>query len=444
MVRIALMFCLLMAASSAFADTSIINIYDANGNLVTGDGRYYEYNDANQLVQVRQGDTITGPVIAEYFYDASGQRVKKIENGVVTYYVGKHFEKQVGGANEGSTSYYFGDDGERVAKKDPAGNIFYYHLDHLDGINAVTDSAGTIVAKTDYLPFGELRNGSSGTEKYSYTGKEKDKTDLYYFDARYNSPEFKHFTQADIAEPDYDDPQDLNRYSYVGNNPLSYVDYDGYKKKKKKHLSKREQRARSLGLNPDKDKYKVGKWSHKEYKHALSEHRKSQQKASQASSHYSAASKQKYSLTGVGSAGGSVLFGTGNSGNDAVEFPNTYMSANNISDEDRYSSQMINKGMKKFNNFLNRNILSLPEHIPYAGCAFIALNGDPAVVARGEKKLKGLTSWITGGILKTNPQFFIKLGEGRVLAFELEEIANNAEEKIKDWGVPLDALSCVE
>jgi hypothetical protein len=102
---------LLIAVSSTYTDTSIINVYDANGNLVTGDGKYYEYNDANQLVRVRQGDTITGPVIAEYFYDYSGQRVKKIENGVVTYYVGKHFEKQVGGANAGSTSYYFGDDG---------------------------------------------------------------------------------------------------------------------------------------------------------------------------------------------------------------------------------------------------------------------------------------------------------------------------------------------
>lgn len=225
----------LVAASNGYADTSIINEYDANGNLVTGDGKYYEYNDANQLIKVRQGVDQTGPVIAEYFYDFSGQRVKKIENGVVTYYVGKHFEKQVGGSNEGNTSYYFGDGGERVAKKDPTGNIFYYHLDHLDGVNAVTDSASTVVAKTDYLPFGDVRAGSSGSEKYSYTGKEKDKTDLYYFDARYNSPEFRHFTQADLAEPDFADPQDLNRYSYVGNNPLSYVDPDGFKKKKDKH-----------------------------------------------------------------------------------------------------------------------------------------------------------------------------------------------------------------
>jgi len=250
---IALILCSLITVTNSNAEDTIVNVYDNNGNLTTGDGRYYEYNDANQLAKVRQGDQ-TGPVIAEYFYDSSGQRIKKIENGVATYYVGKHYEKQVGGTNEGSTSYYFGGGGERVAKKDPAGNISYYHLDHLDGINAVTDSAGTLVSKTDYLPFGDVRTGSSGTEKYSYTDKEKDKTDLYYFNARYNSPEFRHFTQADLAEPDYADPQDLNRYAYVGNNPLSYVDDDGFKKKKKAKLSKREKWMIAHGADPDHDK----------------------------------------------------------------------------------------------------------------------------------------------------------------------------------------------
>jgi RHS repeat-associated protein len=254
------MLCLLVvAAVNGYAadDTSLINIYDQNGNLVTGDGRYYEYNDANQLVKVRQGEDATGPVVAEYFYDSAGQRVKKIENGVVSYYIGRHYEKQVGGSDAGSTSYYFGEGGERLAKKDPKGDVYYYHLDHLDGVNAVTKGTdGTVVARADYLPFGEVRAGSSGTEKYTYTGKEQDKTGLYYFEARYNSSEFRHFTQADIADPDYGDPQDLNRYAYVGNNPLSYVDYDGFKKKKKKKakLSKREKWMIAHGTDPDHDK----------------------------------------------------------------------------------------------------------------------------------------------------------------------------------------------
>lgn len=251
---------ILIYGQGVFADTPPVvntNIYDANGNLVSGDGRYYEYNDANQLARVRQGDQ-AGAVIAEYFYDSSGQRIKKIENGVVTYYVGKHFEKQVGGTNAGNSSYYFGNGGERVARKDPAGQIFYYHLDHLDGVNVVTNSTGTPVSTTDYLPFGDARAGGTGNEKYAYTGKEQDKTGLYYFDARYNSPEFRHFTQADVAEPDYDDPQDLNRYAYVGNNPTSYVDPDGFKKKKKSKkqakLSKREKWMIAHGTDPDHDK----------------------------------------------------------------------------------------------------------------------------------------------------------------------------------------------
>ena len=221
---------------SAYADVSPVNQYDANGNLISGDGKYYTYNDANQLRMVQENDQ-NGKVVSEYFYDFSGQRVKKIENGVTTYYIGKHYEANVVAGKADNSSYFFAD-GERVAKKDSTGTYFY-HPDHLGGVNAVTNSSGTVVAKTSYLPFGEIRQG--GQEKYSYTGKEKDKaTDLYYFDARYNNPELRHFTQADSASPDLSDPQDLNRYAYVGNNPLSYVDPDGHKKKK--HHSKKEEK----------------------------------------------------------------------------------------------------------------------------------------------------------------------------------------------------------
>jgi RHS repeat-associated protein len=114
-----------------------------------------------------------------------------------------------------------------VAKKDPSGKMFYYHSDHLGGTNVITDSSGTLVERVKYYPFGEIREG--GSEKYQFTGKEKDKlTDWYYFEARYYNPEFKHFTQADTVEPDIYDPQDLNRYAYVRNNPLKLVDPKGH------------------------------------------------------------------------------------------------------------------------------------------------------------------------------------------------------------------------
>lgn len=75
------------------ADTTLTYAYDANGNIIRGDGKYYEYNDANKLVRIRHNDQ-NGAVIAEYFYDNNGQRIKKVENGVTTYYIGKHYETE--------------------------------------------------------------------------------------------------------------------------------------------------------------------------------------------------------------------------------------------------------------------------------------------------------------------------------------------------------------
>lgn len=206
------------------ADTNLTYEYDANGNLIRGDGKYYEYSDANKLVRIRHGDQ-NGAVIVEYFYDYNGQRIKKVENGVTTYYIGKHYETEVKEGNTENTKYYFAN-GERVAKKDSSGNVSYYHTDHLGGTNAVTDSAGNLVERTKYYPFGEIRLG--GKERYTFTGKEQDDlTDFYYFEARYYNPEFKHFTQADTISPNIYDPQDLNRYAYVRNNPIKLTDPSG-------------------------------------------------------------------------------------------------------------------------------------------------------------------------------------------------------------------------
>jgi RHS repeat-associated protein len=256
--------------SVAEAEVSLVNQYDANGNLSNGDGKYYQYNDVNQLVRVRAGDQ-NGPIVSEYSYDYAGKRVKKVDydaagKKTTTYYVGNYYETQVADGVAANTSYtentsYYFADGERVGKKDSTGNYFF-HPDHLGGVNVVTNGNGAVVDRTSYLPFGEIQQG--GAEKYSYTGKEKDKaTDLYYFDARYNNPDLRHFTQADVAEPDLDDPQDLNRYAYVGNNPLSYVDPDGHTKKKKH--SKKEKHSKKDKKENGKDKARNQEYVYEKY-----------------------------------------------------------------------------------------------------------------------------------------------------------------------------------
>jgi len=211
--------------SSSSSSVTYNLTYDENGNLIEGFGLTFDYNDANQLWRVNE----SGATIAEYFYDSNGQRFKKNESGNVTYYVGGYYE-DVAYTNGSviNTSYYFAN-GERVAKK-LRGTTHYFHPDHLGSTNVISDSSGTLVETTKYYPFGSVRAG--GTEdKYGFTDQESDsETGLMYYGARYYSPKVKRFAQADSMIQNFYNPQSLNRYAYVENNPLKYVDPSGHSK----------------------------------------------------------------------------------------------------------------------------------------------------------------------------------------------------------------------
>ena len=65
--------------------------------------------------------------------------------------------------------------------------------------------------------------------KHKFTGQElDDETGLYYYGARFYDPAIGRFISADSIVPDFSNPQSLNRYSYVFNNPLSYRDPNGH------------------------------------------------------------------------------------------------------------------------------------------------------------------------------------------------------------------------
>ena len=51
---------------------------------------------------------------------------------------------------------------------------------------------------------------------------------LYYMGARMYDPELGRFISPDSIVPDFSNPQSLNRYSYVYNSPLKYIDSSGH------------------------------------------------------------------------------------------------------------------------------------------------------------------------------------------------------------------------
>jgi RHS repeat-associated protein len=112
-------------------------------------------------------------------------------------------------------------------------HLTYHHSDHLGSTSIDTDEDGAVLQLVDYYPYGGTRlDEQAGTDDnpYMYNGKELDEdTGLYYYGARYYNAEVARFTSQDPWGGDVKDPQSLNKYAYVQNNPLKYVDPTGEK-----------------------------------------------------------------------------------------------------------------------------------------------------------------------------------------------------------------------
>lgn len=86
------------------------------------------------------------------------------------------------------------------------------------------------MAELRYKAWGETRYTYGTTPiAYKFTGQRLDEgTGLYYYGARYYDPLLGRFVQADTIVPEPGNPQALNRYAYVYNNPLRYRDSTGH------------------------------------------------------------------------------------------------------------------------------------------------------------------------------------------------------------------------
>ncbi|MEW6402997.1 MAG: RHS repeat-associated core domain-containing protein [Chloroflexota bacterium] len=143
-----------------------------------------------------------------------------------------------GGAYEvtGSTiRKYYGFAGQTIAVRECTGGTCsapaYFLTDHLGSIVAVTDASGTLTSQQRYLPFGEVRTdvGAIGQTDYGYTGQRNNTyIKLLDYDFRWYSPQLARFISPDSIIPDFGNPQSLNRFGYVLNNPIRYNDPTGH------------------------------------------------------------------------------------------------------------------------------------------------------------------------------------------------------------------------
>jgi RHS repeat-associated protein len=105
--------------------------------------------------------------------------------------------------------------------------VTYYHGDHLGSSVVITNGAN--VQRVLYRPFGQAAPDSDlPVPEFGFTGQRYvDSIGIYDYGARWYEPELGRFLQADSVVPAAYDPQSVNPYSYVRNNPLNRIDPTG-------------------------------------------------------------------------------------------------------------------------------------------------------------------------------------------------------------------------
>jgi RHS repeat-associated protein len=224
--------------------------YDANGNN-TGNAfnlntRTQVWDEENRLKQVTQN----GGSLAQFKYDDTGERKKKMTSAGDSWYVNQFFALLPG--NRPTKHIFAGE--TRVATKTDSifmqtAVLHYYHPDHIGTTSYLTDANQVLVQHERYFAYGELwRPGGEQEEtdlsrpngdrrEWLFTSKEWDvDTNLYYFGARYFDPHADAWQSTDPmvasylrAEPGGGgyQPRDLSLYSYAWNNPVALRDPNG-------------------------------------------------------------------------------------------------------------------------------------------------------------------------------------------------------------------------
>jgi len=203
---------------------------DANGitTAISGAGSVYGfgYNNRNRLTVAQLG----GSTLANYTYDALGQRIQKIANGQTESYVYNEAGQLL--AESGATNRdYIWMDGIPVANIDTSSGsstMTYVTADQLGTPRAIADANGNTVWQLPYQgnPWAEQSPVSNGyTYNLRFAGQYADaETGLVHNGFRDYCPGCGRYVQSD--------PIGLfggqsSTYAYVSNSPLTGVDPSG-------------------------------------------------------------------------------------------------------------------------------------------------------------------------------------------------------------------------
>jgi len=195
--------------------------YDANGNLLNDNSHAYTWDaDGNSV-------TVDGVGLT---YDALDRMVEQNRSGSYAQIV----YAPTGGklalmSGQSLLKAFIPLPGQATAVYTSSGLDHYRHSDWLGSARLTSSPSQAYLSSVAYAPFGETY-AQSGTADLSFTGQNQDTVSgdydflfrEYSMQGRWASPD-----PVGLAAVDRSNPQSWNRYAYVLDNPLIYVDLAG-------------------------------------------------------------------------------------------------------------------------------------------------------------------------------------------------------------------------
>jgi RHS repeat-associated protein len=208
--------------------------YDASGNLTNDLGQTFTYDATGQ-------QATSDYTNLHNYYDGDGLRVKKTDSstyGGATYYLRSSVlggqvvaEIRLDGENgtaSWSRGYVYAGTSLLAVQQN---GVFFVHEDAVTKSKRVTDINGNIVSSVETDPWGAdtARSSNGAFQPKKFTSYERDANGSDEAMARRYNRWHSRFDQPDPYEGSYDlgNPQSLNRYAYVGNDPVNFVDPTG-------------------------------------------------------------------------------------------------------------------------------------------------------------------------------------------------------------------------
>ena len=196
--------------------------YDAAGNLTNDGEQTYTYDATGQQVSA----SLPGMTQS---YDGDGLRVKKIESSVTTYYLrssvlGGNVVAEIWGGTWERGYVYLG--GQLLAVQ--RGGVHWVHQDPVTKSQRLTDTNGAVISTIDLDPWGgeTWRSSNQAFQPHRFTSYERDGNGGDDAMMRRYNGKWHRFAHPDPYDGSYDltNPQSLNRYAYVNNDPVNFVD----------------------------------------------------------------------------------------------------------------------------------------------------------------------------------------------------------------------------